>query len=114
MKRGTLTVPAARDAANVIATEIDQHDVLRPFLLIRQEVTRQRVVLLRRSSSGSGSGDWVIGHGATLQSNEELRRGPYDLVVDEIQIEHVRRWIDRPQGTVDRERVDIGGDVDAL
>ena len=35
-------------------------------------------------------------------------------MVDKIQIEHVRRWIDRAQCTVNRERVDIGGHVDAL
>ena len=79
-----------------------------------QQVARERLVLLRCGASGAGSGNGVIGHGATFQTNQELRRRPDDLVVDEIEIEHVRRWVDRAQGTIDRERVDVARDVDAL
>jgi hypothetical protein len=56
----------------------------------------------------------VIGHGAPLEPNQELRRRADNLMVDKIEIEHVWRRVDRPQCTINTKWVHVARDIDAL
>jgi hypothetical protein len=81
--------PRHGDPANVVAAEIDEHDVLRPLLLVGEQVSLVGAVFLRRHPTGSGPGDGVVGQRPPFETDEELGRGADDLVVPEIEVEHV-------------------------
>src|SRR5215208_5256135 len=50
----------------------------------------------------------------TFKTNQKLRRRPDDLMIDEIEIEHVRRRVYRAQGTINAKWVHVARYVDAL
>ena len=50
-----------RDAADVVAGEIDEHDVLGPFLRIGEQFVGQSLVFLGRRAARPGAGERAVG-----------------------------------------------------
>ena len=92
------------DAAKVIAAQIHQHHVLRPFLGIGQQIGLEVAILQFGMASGTGAGDraqacldpsrdWVC-------LDHHLGAGADQLPVAEVEEGHIRRWIHHPQAAV--------------
>ena len=114
MKRGTRTEPGTRDPTDIVAAQIDQHDMLGSLLLIVDQLFRQRGIGFRRCPAWTRARNRMVGDHPVFDSHQQLRRRADDLVVIEIEIEHVRRRIHRPQRPVDRERMHRCVDIDSL
>ena len=97
-----------RDAAEIVAGQVDQHDVLGRFFRVRQQAPS-----LARSSS------WVAPRGrvpamgrsdatSAVQFDQRLRRRTHHLQVVEVEKVHVRRRVQQPQRAVDLEGRHVG------
>ena len=95
MRLGDLHAAGARDAADVVAPEVDQHHVLGALLRVGEQLA-----LDRESSSGVAPRGRVpaIGRSVTLvavEPHQDLGRGADHVVVAEVEVVHVGRRIDR-------------------
>ena len=96
------------DAPHVVAPQVDQHDMLGPFLGIGQQFLGQTP-----SSSSSRprlprAGQRTHRHLAVHDATHDLGRTADQRHARRAQEEHERAGIDDPQGAVDLERVSIG------
>src|SRR5207249_5828359 len=71
--------PGSGDAAQVVAAEVDEHDVLGALLRIGLELLGQERVLASVRATRAGSGDRVRGEPVALHLEEQLRRGTNNL-----------------------------------
>ena len=71
--------PGAGDPAQVVATEVDEHDVLGALLRIALELLGQEGVLAGVHAAGTGAGDRVGRELVALDLEQELRRRADDL-----------------------------------
>ena len=117
------------DAADVVAAEVDEHDVLGAFLLVGGASRARRRGRLLRSRRAGGCRRW----GGTrsrpaFDADEQLGRGADDVggltprslcgaaallptrSCGEAQEVHIRRRVDDAQGAVDGEGIDAGLD----
>ena len=92
------------DAADVVAAEIEQHQVLGPLLRIGQQLGGERPVLLRRGAAPAGAGDRPDGHPAVAHADHDLRARADDGEAVEGEVEQEGRGIEPPQRPVERER----------
>ena len=92
-------------AAQVVARQIDQHDVLGVLLGVGQKPFGPLAVQRRVSGAESRARDGVDRGAAVLDLAVRLGRGAEDAEAPEIEIEEVGRGIDAPQRTVDLEIV---------
>ena len=99
-------------AAQVVAPQVHQHDVLGPFLGVRLQVGLQGRVLFwgapPRPGACDGSG---FGH-AVPQTDQHLRRRAdkaYPRPAPQVQVEHVGGRIEATQHPVDAQRMGAGG-----
>ena len=125
-----MTAAEVGDAADVVAAQVDEHDVFGDFLFIGAEVGFEGAVGGFVGTAGAGAGDGAVLDGAAMDADEELGRGAYDVGLGhfgllaafergvrfeaEAQEVHVWRGIDDAQGAVDVEGVDAGDAVEAL
>ena len=101
---GHAHAPDLRHAADVVAAEIHQHDVLGPLLRIGQQVLLQRDILLARAASRTRPGNGPQRDGVALQPHQDLRRSTHDMEIAHVEIEHVWRRIERPKRAIQRQR----------
>jgi hypothetical protein len=103
-----LTLPICGNAADVVARQIDQHQVFGALLRIRGEFGGEHRVLLGCIAARACSRDRADRHhalaGAILAAHQDLRRGPDHMEVAEVVEIHVRRRVQRPQRAIQRER----------
>ena len=111
----TLTVPIFRDAADIVAAEVEQHQMLGALLGVGQQLgspaprPRAGVAPRRRVPA--------IGRMVTVSSrnaDQDFRAGADDLEVREVEIEQEGRGIDAAQRAVERERRQGEGRLEAL
>ena len=93
--------------ADVVASEVHQHDVLGALLRVGQQVLLQLPLFLRVAAPGPGAGDGPKLDVLAGEADEDLRGGADDLEVVQLQEEHVGRRVGEPQGAVDLERLDL-------
>ncbi len=93
------------DAADIVAAEVQQHQVLGPFLGIGLELFLQGGVLLRRGAAGAGAGDGADGDLAVAQAHQDLGARTDELEAGEVQVEQEGRGVRAPQGTVEGEGI---------
>ena len=105
-QRIDLYAPRHGDSPNIVAAEVNEHDVLRPLLLVREQFDRQPFVLFGRGPAPPRPGDGVVHDNAVFDPHQQFRRSADDLKFAHVEIEHVRRWVHHPQLAVDVERVD--------
>ncbi|TLD05191.1 uncharacterized protein PgNI_09741 [Pyricularia grisea] len=101
-------------ARDVVAGQVDQHDVLGAVLEARRQLVGQPLVLLGRGAPLDCAGDGVRDDAAALALDQQLRAGADDLEVGAVDVEQVRRRVDGPQVPVDVERVKVRGAGEAL
>ena len=95
-----------RDAADIVAGEVDEHEVLGAFLRIGHEIGGVGIVLLNRCSTAAGACDRADFHEVAGESHMDLGRTAYEGVsAGTAQAEHVGRGIHKTQGAVEIEGV---------
>ena len=102
---GTRTDAVLADAAEVVAPEIDQHDVLGALLLVALQLLGQAQILLLVPPARPRAGDRMRLDAPPFDAHEHLRRRADDgetAHADEI---HVGRRVHVPQRAIDRERI---------
>jgi hypothetical protein len=67
------------DAADVVAAEVDQHDVFGDFLLVGAEVGFEGAVFGLVGGARAGAGDGAVLDGAAVDADQELGRGADDV-----------------------------------
>ena len=107
MKRSTSTDAVLADAAEVVAAEVDEHDVLGALLLVGEQLLGDPLVVRERRAARARAGDRPRRDVAARDRQHRLGRGARDLEVQEVQEVHVRARVDDAQPAVDRERVDV-------
>ena len=75
----TLTVPGARDPAQVVAPEVDEHHVLGALLRIALELLGEQGVLAGVGAARPGAGDRVGRQPVALDLEQQLGRRADDL-----------------------------------
>ena len=100
----TLTVPIVGDAADVVAAEIEQHQMLGALLGIGEQFVFQRLVFVRRLAARARAGDGPDRDDAVARPHQDFRAGADDGETGEIEVVQKRRRIEPPQRAIERER----------
>jgi len=83
------------DAAEVVAAEVDEHEVLRAFLGVGEELRGELGILLRAGTARAGAGDRVQDHLVVGDLHERFRTGADD--VEAVEPQQERQSDSRPQ-----------------
>ena len=62
-----------RNAADIVAAEIQQHQMFCPFLWIAEQISFQRPVFLNRLAAPARAGQRANGHGIIAQPHQDFR-----------------------------------------
>ena len=89
--------PGPRDAAQVVAPEVDEHHVLGALLRVALELLGEDLRPRRRGATGAGAGNRVGRQLVAIDLEEELRAGPDDLERGHPDEEQVRARVDAAQ-----------------
>ena len=100
--------------AEVVAPEVDEHDVLGALLLVGEQALGDPRVLGLVGAARARAGDRAGRHVAAGHGEQRLGARAGDLEVAEVQEVHVRARVDDPQPPVDRERVGVEVGAPAL
>ena len=112
--------PRHADPAQVVAAEIDQHQMLGPLFLIGEQVLLQQLVFFLGVSAPARPRDRMCGGPAVVDRDQCLRTGADDRkrgstnVIRDVQQVHVRAGVGHPQHAVDVDGVGLGVDLEAL
>ena len=94
------------DAADIVAGEVDEHEVLGAFLGVGHEVFGVRGILFGRGAAPAGACDGADFHEAAGEAHMDFRRTADERVAaGAAQAEHVGRGVDEAQGAVEAEGV---------
>ena len=95
-----------RHASDVVATEVDEHDVFRALLFVGQEVHLERLILFLRFTSHARPRERTVHHRALLvHAAQNLRTRRDQHAISTLVINHVRRGVHDAQRPVHLERV---------
>jgi len=97
-----------RDATDVVAGEVHEHDVLGPLLRVGQQFVGEPPVVVGCAAAGPGAGERAVGDLAVLDPAHDLRRRPHQRDVAGPDVEHERARVHHPQGAVHVERAGAG------
>ena len=100
----TATVPDCRDAADVVAAEIEQHQMLRALLRIGEQCGRQRLIFGFVGAAPRRAGNRADGDVAVAHAHQNFRARADQRKAAEIEMEQERRRVQPPQRAVERER----------
>ena len=98
-----------RDATDVVAAQVDQHDVLGALLLVGEQVGAQAAVLGSRGAARTRAGERTREHAVALDAHERLGARAHERHVARADVEHVRRRVHRAQHAVEVEPVALVG-----
>jgi hypothetical protein len=105
---GDLHAARLGDAADVVARQVDQHQVLGALLRVGQQFGFQRLVLLGRGAARARAGQRadrdLVALGRVLVAHQDLGAGADDLEVAHVVEVHVGRRVQRAQRAVQRQR----------
>ena len=104
----------AGDAADVVAGQVDQHDVLGHLLGVLPQLAGHAPVVLVGAPPTAGAGDGPGDHPPAQQLHHRLGRGPDDGDLRMAEEVHVRAGVDLPQHPVHVVRVGVELQVVAL
>ena len=101
------------DTREVVACQVDEHEVLGAFFLIGEQLLGQGHVFLAGCAARAGAGDRVGAGDAVFEGNERLRRGTDNvergsLSVVKVEEVHVRRGVGLAQHAVHVECLGVG------
>ena len=103
MSSSTVTEPCTADAAQVVAAEVHQHDVLGPFLGVRLQLADQDAVLCLVGAARPGAGDGSRHHVVAVDRDERLGARAAEGEVVEGDEVHVRAGVHGAQAAIDGE-----------
>ena len=102
------------DAAEVVAGEVDEHEVLGALLGVGEELRLQAAVGGLVGAAGAGAGDGADLAATFRQAHVHLGGGAYDVEpAARLDHEHVRGRVHVPEHAVEVERIAHEGDVGA-
>ncbi len=105
---GDLDAAGARDAADVVAGEVDEHEVLGALLRVGQQLFLHAQVELGRGAARAGAGDRADRDLRPLRrvlvAHQDLGRRADDLELAHVVEVHVRRRVEGAQRPVQRQR----------
>ena len=103
------------DAPQVVAPQIDQHDVLGAFLGIVEQLLFQLHIFLLVGAAPPRARERAIVGDALFQPHQHLRRcANQRQIIAEFQQEHIWGGISRAQGAVYLQRAGLGAPAEAL
>ena len=106
------------DALEVVAAEVDEHDVLGALLGSSRRLLLERQIVLGTLATRAGAGDRVQDHLAAGDLDMHLRRGADDVQRAAGRMlgagRNIGAGVGRAQHAVDIERIGRTGDVEAL
>ena len=105
---GDLHRAGGGDAPDVVAPEIDEHDVLGDLLGVVQQLLLELEVVALHGAARTRARDRPHGHLATFDLHEELRRRAEQLAPAEPQVEMIRRRRGGAKRPVEGESVAVG------
>ncbi len=108
MKLAHPHAPGPRHPAEVVAPEVDQHDVLGALLGVGEELLGQPLVAGRVHAARPGAGDRAGSRAPALLAHQHLGRGADQRHVGRLEQHHVRARVDHAQRAVERQRIDRG------
>ena len=94
-----------RYAPHVVAPQVQQHHVLGQLLRIVPQLLGEALVLGGRAAARPRPRDRVHVDATLLDLHQQLRRGPDQRHLAELQQVHVRRGVDHPQRAIELDRV---------
>ncbi|MNH23697.1 hypothetical protein D3C79_836060 [compost metagenome] len=83
-----------RHTADIVAAQIDQHQVLGNFLVVRQQVVFQRTIGLFGRTTRAGTGNRAHGDQVVLDTYQHFGRAADHMEVTEVEEVHVRRRVE--------------------
>ncbi len=95
--------PKLRDAADIVAAEVEQHQVLRPLLRIAEQFGLERLVLVVRRAAPPRAGQRPDRDDAVAQPDQNFGRRTDHGEAAEIEEEQERCRVDPAQRAVERE-----------
>ena len=101
------------DAADVVATEVDEHDVLGPLLRVGEQTLGEGPVLFRGGAARTRPGERAHRHRAVDEAHHDLRRAADERRGGGAEEEHERARVHHPQRPVELDRRVVEGDVEA-
>src|ERR1041385_5344807 len=96
---------AGADAPEIVAAEVDEHEVLGALFRVDEKALLELEVGLARGAARQRAGDGARLHVVAGDAHQHLRRRADQRALRGAQQEHVRRRIDRAQRAVERQRV---------
>ena len=106
--------PGARHAADVIAREVDEHDVLGALLVGCAELGLHRDILGLVAPARPRAGDRIHHDTPVLDAHERLGRRADERGPRDVDQEHVRGRVHVAERAVERQRLGCGAHVEAL
>ena len=101
---GEFDRPHFGNPPGVVAAKVKQLDMFGALFLVGQQILFQRQIFFKRDTAPARSGNRTHGDGIAFEPNEDFRRSANNEKILEIEVEHVRRGVERTQGTVKRQR----------
>jgi hypothetical protein len=100
--------PGVAHPLEVVAGQVDEHEVLRAFLVVGEQLLGQPDVVLRGLAARPRAGDGVGDDAAAGDLDQRLRAGPDDVVRRPVRVRqaeevHVRAGVGGPKRAVDVE-----------
>ena len=100
---GHLDAADRGDPADVVPAEVEQHDVLGDLLRVGEQRSLELAILHLLRAARRRPGDRPDRHLAVLDPRHHLGRRADQRLLAELQVEHVRRWVDRAERAIDVE-----------
>src|SRR5210317_1135435 len=105
---------ASGDTANVVADEIDEHQVLSPLLWIGEQLFFKGQILLHRSAPRTGTCYRPEFHRISFFSDENFGRRADLNQIPKFEIEKIRAGVNMPQGPIYRMWRELRPGMEAL
>ena len=101
------------DAADVVAAEVEQHQMLGALLRIGEQFGGERLILGRRLAARPRAGDRADAHLAVAHADQDFRARDDDLEAAEVEEAEIGRGIDPPQRAIERKgrQVEAAGEA---
>ncbi len=93
------------NTSEIVAAEIDEHHVLRDFLLVGFQILAQHPVFGFGRAAFARAGDRAIVESLAVTTHEHFRRRADHCFFTRAQEKHVRRRIDRAKCAIDLQRL---------
>ena len=91
--------------SDVVATEVDEHNVLGALLLVGEQVGTQAHVLGEVHAARPGTSQWTGEDLVPFHAHERLRRTTHERHIGGAHVEHVRRGVHRTQHAIEVESI---------